>query len=373
MQTIARANRVYPGKNHGLIVDYVGVFRNLQKALAVYAVPENVDDEEDIIDSKEELIVYLKSEIAKARSFLNHEGLDIDDILTASDQEKLDQIDHFTNRLLHNEETKNRFKTIASGLHSLYKSILPDEEAEQFYREVMVFKVLASRIREVIEDDIDVSPVKRDLEKLLDRSIATGEISKIPNIKDLSDIDFEKLREMFGPDKENILLEKMVNETEKQIEDMVRKNKMRKDFLVRLQKLIDEYNLGTKSVEETINSVREIVSDMSTELNRAIEENLTEEQLAIFDLLKKDSLSHEEEDKVKGTAVEMLAALKTEQLVLDWRRFQSKRAAVKTTINDFVYDGLPEAYEDQECEERAHSVYQHIYDAYVDATESVYE
>ncbi len=37
MQTIARANRVFPGKNNGLIVDYVGVFRNLQKALAIYA------------------------------------------------------------------------------------------------------------------------------------------------------------------------------------------------------------------------------------------------------------------------------------------------------------------------------------------------
>ena len=68
----------------------------------------------------------------------------------------------------------------------------------------------------------------------------------------------------------------------------------------------------------------------------------------------------------------MLASLKTEQLVLDWRRFQARRAAVKTTINDYVYDGLPTAYEDTECEEKAHSVYQHVYDAYVDATESVY-
>jgi type I restriction enzyme R subunit len=36
MQTIARANRVFEGKANGLIVDYVGVFRNLQKALAIY-------------------------------------------------------------------------------------------------------------------------------------------------------------------------------------------------------------------------------------------------------------------------------------------------------------------------------------------------
>src|SRR5438105_10991883 len=39
MQTIARANRVEPGKVAGLIVDYVGVFRDLQKALAIYAAP----------------------------------------------------------------------------------------------------------------------------------------------------------------------------------------------------------------------------------------------------------------------------------------------------------------------------------------------
>src|SRR5258706_16428704 len=37
MQTIARANRVFRNKVNGLIVDYVGVFRNLQKALAIYA------------------------------------------------------------------------------------------------------------------------------------------------------------------------------------------------------------------------------------------------------------------------------------------------------------------------------------------------
>ena len=44
MQTIARANRVFPEKNNGLIVDYVGVFRSLEKALAVYGDPVNGGD-----------------------------------------------------------------------------------------------------------------------------------------------------------------------------------------------------------------------------------------------------------------------------------------------------------------------------------------
>lgn len=371
MQTIARANRVHPGKHHGLIVDYIGVFRNLQKALAVYATPES-GDVEDIIESKEDLINELKGELAEARSFLQSEGLDIDDILEAADQDKLDEIDRFTNRLLRTDETKRRFKLIASGLHKLYKSILPDAAAEEFYREVMAFKVLSSRIQEVVEDDIDVSPVKHDLEQLLDRSIATGAISKIPKITDLSGIDFEKLKEIFGEGKENILMEKLTNELERKLEDMVRRNKMRKDFLTRLKKLIDEYNLGTRSVDDTIEELRKLSESADEELERAIKESLTEEQLAIYDLLKKNPLTPQEEDQVKSTAVELLAALKTEQLVLDWRKFQARRAAVKSTINDYVYDGLPKSYEDTECEEKAHLVYQHIYDAYVDSEESVY-
>jgi type I restriction enzyme R subunit len=55
MQAIARANRVSPDKKNGLIVDYIGVFRNIEKALAIYASTNSGNDE--IIQNKGELIV----------------------------------------------------------------------------------------------------------------------------------------------------------------------------------------------------------------------------------------------------------------------------------------------------------------------------
>ena len=58
MQTIARANRVFKDKANGLIVDYVGVFRNLQKALAIYAPPEGGVDTP--VKSKAELVEMLR-------------------------------------------------------------------------------------------------------------------------------------------------------------------------------------------------------------------------------------------------------------------------------------------------------------------------
>jgi len=68
MQTIARANRVAPGKAAGLIVDYVGTFRNLQKALAIYARQRGGQTELPIKD-KHALVEGLRESIADAGVF----------------------------------------------------------------------------------------------------------------------------------------------------------------------------------------------------------------------------------------------------------------------------------------------------------------
>src|SRR6185436_8725425 len=66
MQTIARANRVFKDKVNGLIVDYVGVFRDLQKALAIYAGGGAGGGGPTPVERKSELIAMLKKAIAEA-------------------------------------------------------------------------------------------------------------------------------------------------------------------------------------------------------------------------------------------------------------------------------------------------------------------
>ena len=104
MQTIARANRVYPSKTNGLIVDYIGVFRNLQKALAIYASTKEGEDE--IIQDKKELVEMLFSTVSMARQFLKTLELDINDLLNAKDVEKIRLVDVFTNQILAGRKDK---------------------------------------------------------------------------------------------------------------------------------------------------------------------------------------------------------------------------------------------------------------------------
>jgi len=375
MQTIARANRVYPGKTHGLIVDYIGVFRNIQKALSIYATPESGASIDDIIKEKEKLVGLLVSTVKQTREFLKKLNLDLDELLKAEDTEKIRLVDVFTNRILQDEETKKRYLDLASDAYQLYKAVLPEPKAEDYYQEVTAFKVIASRIKEVIEEEADVSQVKKDLEDLLDRSIKAGEfVIKAPKLKDLSQIDFEALREFFDDtDNKNIAVESLSAELEEKIKEMVRKNKLRKHFLDRLNSLIQEYNSGSRDLDAFFEELLALAKELSEEDARAIKENLTEEELAIFDLLKKEKLNPDEVEQVKKVAHELLGKLKTEKFVLDWKRKEETRADVKVTIRDILYDNLPEpAYSEKDCEDRTQKVYFHIYDNYVDANVNVY-
>jgi type I restriction enzyme, R subunit len=376
MQTITRANRVFPGKNHGLIVDYIGVFRNLQKALSIYAIPEkgNVSPE-DIIKGKGELVNVLQSIVNKTKDILREKGLDINDLLEAKNEEKIRLVDFFTNKILENEEGKRKYLNIVTDAAGYYQAILPDPAAEKFYKEISALKVIASRVREVVSKDIDVSQVKKDLEDLLDKSIKAGEyvIRDASRITDLSSIDFEGLRKFFeDTENKNIVAGKLSTEIEDKIKKMTKKNKTRKKFMERLNKLLDDYNSGSKNVDEFFDQLVDLAKDLNKEEERAIKENLSEEELAIFDLLKKENLNPDEIKKVKEVAKELIERLKEEKLVLDWKKREETRADVKVTIEEILYNNLPKPYTEPDCEKKSKEIYFHIYDSYVDETQNVY-
>jgi type I restriction enzyme R subunit len=138
--------------------------------------------------------------------------------------------------------------------------------------------------------------------------------------------------------------------------------------------MIDEYNAGSKNIEEFFKEISEFAQGVNAEEKRHIRENLTEEELAIFDLLTKPEphLTKKEEVAVKKVAKQLLQTLKWEKLVLDWRMKQQARAEVKETIAE-VFDTLPDTYTKQLYDEKCELAYAHIYSVYFGAGKSLYE
>ncbi|MFA5948592.1 MAG: type I restriction enzyme endonuclease domain-containing protein, partial [Candidatus Gracilibacteria bacterium] len=373
MQTIARANRVADeGKKNGLIVDYIGVFNNIKHALALYAA--SGINESDIIKNKDELLNDLKNALHKIKEFLHDEQIELDPLLEAPSDQKLLLLEKHANTIIGQQEKKKKFLNLASDLQSAYRSVLPDPDAENYYKEVTAIRVLASRIRDVGLQSIDVTQVKKDLEDLLDKSIQTGEyvISQNKKIKDLSALDADALQKFFAKlDNKNLQVESMATELEKKIADMMKRNKKRAKFMERLTSLLEEYNSGAHDVDQLFDDLIELAKDLNEEEKRSVKENLSEDELAIFDLLVKENLNPEDEKKIKDATRELLINLKP-LLVPHWRDFEANRSGVKITITDLLYIKLPEkTYTEKECSLKGFEIYNFIYERYRDSKDLV--
>jgi Domain of unknown function (DUF3387) len=136
----------------------------------------------------------------------------------------------------------------------------------------------------------------------------------------------------------------------------------------------DDYNAGSLNVETYFNELVEFSHALDQEEARALSQGLSEEQQAIFDILTRPDpgLSAEEERQVKRVAEELLTILKRDKLVLDWRKEQQTRAAVRLAVEETL-DRLPEKYTRQIYTRKCDAVYEHVFDSYWDDGHSVYD
>lgn len=378
MQTIARANRKYPGKEAGLIVDYVGVFRKLQEALAIYGGASSGEGSEgEPIKNKAELVEYLKHLLARGISFLSEHGVNAQAIKDAQGFEKVAKLDDAVEQLIANEETKNSFMSQARIVSRVYRAILPDPDANELAPDAVLISVIAQKIK-ALAPPVDISEVMQQVEELLDRSIApVPYIIKDDDdqpLHDLSQIDFEKLKEKFDKGRKRTETEKLRALLSMKLETMLTENPARKDFMEKFQKLIDAYNSGSMNIEVFFKKLVDLTADLQIEDQRAIRENLSEEELALFDILTKPvpELAEKEKAQVKKVCKELLETLKAEKLVLDWRKKDRARSDVRRTL-EIVFDrGLPESYDEGIYNEKCELAFHHIFTSYYGAGESVY-
>ena len=384
MQAIARANRVYEDKVSGLIVDYAGVFKNLEEALAIYGEGPGGSVDGPVID-KEQLISSLSLAITKTEEFCSGLDIQFSSVEEVEGFERIKVLQDSSNKILVDDETKKNYLALASDVNRIFKAILPDTKANQFIPRRSIIRELERLVR-LNTDPVDISEFMQDIETLLDRSIATepfiidGEGISESKIMNLSGINFEALAEKFQSGLKNIAVDELKAAIDRTLEKSVELNRTRIDFREKFQRLIDEYNQGSRNIEDLYEQLLVLSTQIDEEEKRHIRENITEEELAIFDLitLPDKQLSEKEKTQVKRVAKQMLNTLHAERLVLDWKKKENARSAVKVTILDSLwgagaYEGLPqEKFTDKDCDVKAEIIYEHIFDSYMGLNKSVY-
>jgi type I restriction enzyme R subunit len=379
MQTIARANQVFRDKVNGLIVDYVGVFRNLQKALAIYGPggPGGGGGDGGPVKPKSELVAQLRRAIIDTVAYAHAQGAEIEPIKVAQGFDRAKLIDDAAEILRASDTVKKGYLNRANLVGRLFKAILPDPEAGKLAPDVMPITVIANKILSLMPT-VDISDVMAEVERILDSSIATEGylIRDTPESKllDLSQIDFDALAAKFKAGRKRTEFERLKALVEETLNNLVEENRTRIDFLERFQKLIDDYNAGSANIEELWKQLVDFAKGLNEEARRHVSERLTEEELALFDILTKPALdlTEKERQEVKKAARELLDTLKTVKLVIDWRKRQAARAAVRQHIEVFLDANLPDRYSKEVYSGKCEAVYQHVYDSYYGGGRSVY-
>lgn len=375
MQTIARANRVFAGKTNGLIVDYIGVFRDLQKALSIYG--EGAGGDMPVRD-KHELLTDLDIVLAEIKSYVSshNQSLDVIEDLTGFD--RVGAIERLVNDVVATPETKKEFGSLAGSFDKLFKAILPDPLGNHYLPTYQLLRTIQGQIRS-LGGETTVDHVTKSIEELLDESIEAGSYTikelQADEVIDLSQVDFEKLQQKFGFKPKNIETEKLKNEVDSRLKHLLELNKTRIDLANKFQRLIDEYNAGSKNIEEFFKELVEFAQELDEEEQRSVREEMSEEELVVFDLIVRPGpeLTKTEVVQVKKAARDLLMNLKQQKLVLDWKKSQQNRAIVQRTIRDVLNDELPSGYDSDWQRKKLGVLYEHFYESYEDANTNIYE
>jgi len=374
MQTIARANRVFPGKHSGMIVDYANVFASLEKALAIYGAGKGGTNP---VKDKAQLVAALREAIAAATAFCASHGVDLPamEALPLGGMERLSVIESAINALIGPDTLRREFFGHEKFVGTLYRAVKPDPAAIEFSVRVAGIATLAGAIRAKLNPNPpDIATILKQIGELLDDSI-TGMQIRVggPPAIDLSKINFEALAERFKESKhKNTDLEALKAAIAAKLEKLVRLNRTRADFAEKFEALIESYNNGSRNIEQLFEELLKLSNSLDDEQERHVRENLTEEELVIFDILTRPApeLTTAERDEVKKVARALLTRLK-QLLVLNWRQKSAARSTLKLAIEDTL-DTLPGAYDRPLYSQKCTALFEHVYESYPERNAGVY-
>lgn len=375
MQTIARANRVSEGKENGLIIDYIGIADELEKALQKYSRKNDSDpvpvlNITKLLEDTTTLINDLEQKLdQQAKAF------DIDFTLqrlidAKLKEEKFVLSNRGANAVLRTDSFKKYFSKVFAKLEKAFKLLLVHKcDTTDIYSQYTALDSISKRTKTKVRH-ADVSDLMSSIDEIVSRYLDVEEPTEAFEPLDISLIDFDKLAVKFSKSQsKEFIISAIKEEVEWCLNEMLiaNPNQTRKNYYEEYNRLIEEYNRTQD--HEVIKRVFEGLLNLSKEMTKEEKRNVSEGfggdtlQLAVFDLLCDKKLKPEQIDELKGISKKLIDKVveKISQLHL-WRNDESKKAEIKRTITSVLY-GLPDDFSDDVIEEYKDKVYKFFYDS----------
>ena len=337
IQTISRVNRVYPGKEKGLIVDYIGIKRNMNLALKKYT---NFESEE--FEGVEQSVTIVKDQLEVLGQMFHN--FNSSDFFHGTPKEQLACLNRAVEYVQLTEELERRFMAAVKRMKQAFNlcgssDAISDTEKDyiRFYCAVrsILFKLTKG-------DAPDISQMNARVRELLEGAIQSDgieelfETGKHISVDIFSDEYIDKINAIQLPNTKIKVLQRLLSQA---IDEYKKVNRiMGMEFSERLKRVVDQYNNRRK--DEAL--ANEVLDDVAEQLARLLEELKQEknsfkamgidyEEKAFYDILKAVAKKHEfdyPDDKMIDLSRRIKLIVDDKAKYTDW----STREDIKATL-----------------------------------------
>ena len=328
MQAIARVNRVFKGKNGGLIVDYIGIANELKNALKTYT--NSGGKGQSAISSDEAFNEMLKRiDIIRGMFY----GFDYSGYKT--NPHKL--LAPATNHILSLEDGKKRFLDEVLALMKAYSLCSTLDKTNQYKEEIAFFTAIKAILSK--SNSTKQKRTNHSIKHIVDNAVKVESIEDIfdlvgldkPNLSILSD-DF--LAEMSNMKYKNLAVELLEKLLKNEIKSKTKTNIIKeKKFSDRLNAILNKYHNRTIQTAQVIEELIAMAKDFRDELQKGNELGLNDDEIAFYEALALNESAVRElgDETLKKIAVELTETLR-KNVSVDWKYRESIRAKIKNRI-----------------------------------------
>ena len=344
VQTISRVNRVYPGKDKGLVVDYIGIKNNMNIALRRYA---QGDLGQDSVENVEQSITLVKDELDIIRRMFGE--FDYSVFTTGTPLEQLDCLNRGAELMQRTKEQENLFMGHAKKLKSAFNLCSNSDQISDVEREeIHYFCGVRSVIYKLtMGESPDASQMNRRVSEMIEEAIQSEgveEIIQIGNDRDnldvLSEEYMERLNRLKLPNTKVKLMERLLKTV---ITEFKKVNKVRGvDFSKRLNALVEKYNSRKDSAifaDEVLTEVANQMADLLKELNKEkksfLDLGISYEEKAFYDILEaiaKQFGFEYPKDKMLQLAAAIKKIVEDKSKYTDWAARDDIKAELKMDL-----------------------------------------
>ena len=335
MQAIARVNRVFEDKPGGLVVDYLGLAHELKRALATYT--ESGGKGETALDKGQAVAVMLeKHEVCCA---LFH-GLDWSTWVSGTPQERLSLLPAAQERILAQEDGKERCLQVVRELSQAYALAAPHEEARRIRDDVSFFQaVRAALAKRAVGEARPEEELDHAVRQIMSRAVSSEGVVDIfaaaglkkPDISVLSEEFLAEVRDM--PHR-NLAVELLQRLLKGEIHTRRRKNVVQaRSFAELLEQSLRRYQNRAVEAAQVIEELLQLAREMREANKRGERLGLSEDELAFYDALEtNDSAVQVLGDETLRMIARELVETVRKNVTIDWTLRENVRAQLRVLV-----------------------------------------